>query len=133
VKGRRQRAEGRGVRRIAAILSLLLPSAFCLLTCAKAESSSARDNARGKVLIEKYGCTACHSIPGVAGPKGLVGPPLDHVGSRAFIAGKFPNTPDSMSRWVQNPQALDPQNAMPNLGVTPAEANDIAAYLESLK
>ena len=112
-------------------LLLLLPSALCLLTCAKSEHKD--DTVRGKMLIEKYGCTACHAIPGVAGPKGMVGPPLDHVGSRAYIAGKFPNTPDAMARWVQNPQALDPQNAMPNLGVTPAEAKDIAGYLESLK
>lgn len=85
------------------------------------------------MLIEKYGCTACHSIPGVNGPKGMVGPPLEHIGSRGYIAGKFANTPDTMARWIQNPQALDPQNAMPNLGITPEEAKEIAAYLESQK
>jgi len=110
---------------------LLLPSALCLLSC-KAEQKHA-DDTRAKTLIENYGCTACHSIPGVPGPKGMVGPPLDHIGSRTVIAGKFPNNPDTMARWIRNPQALDPQNAMPNLGVTDVDAKEMARYIESLK
>ena len=91
------------------------------------------DEKRGRQLIDQYGCTSCHAIPGVAGPKGMVGPPLDHIGSRSFIAGKFPNTPQTLMKWLQNPQAMDPQNAMPNLGITPADSRDLAAFLLSLK
>jgi cytochrome c2 len=91
------------------------------------------DAQRGKQAINKYGCTACHDIPGVSGPQGSVGPPLTKMGSRSYIAGKFQNTPETMIQWLQNPQGMDPQNAMPNLGVTPADARDITAYLESLQ
>ena len=63
----------------------------------------------------------------------MVGPPLDHFGSRNMIAGKIPNTPDNVIKWLQNPQAMDPTNAMPNLGITPNDAKDIAAYLYTLK
>jgi cytochrome c1 len=101
-----------------------------LLAACKREPAA---NTRGKMLIEKYGCNACHAIPGVAGPKGMVGPPLDHICSRQYIAGKFANTPETMARWLQNPQALDPQNAMPNLGVTAQDAQDMAGYLESIR
>lgn len=90
------------------------------------------DNGR-KLIEEKYGCASCHSIPEVKGPKGMVGPPLEHIASRQFIAGKIQNTPQNMMAWLQNPQAMDPQNAMPNLGVTPADARDISAFLFSLK
>jgi cytochrome c len=89
---------------------------------------------RGRKLIEeKYGCASCHSIPEIKGPKGMVGPPLEHMASRQFIAGKVQNTPQNMTAWLQNPQAMDPQNAMPNLGVTPVDARDITAFLQSLK
>jgi cytochrome c2 len=91
------------------------------------------DAARGKSVLAKYGCTSCHAIPGVQGPRGMVGPPLDHIASRQIIAGKYPNSPELMAKWMQDPQAMDPGNAMPNLGVTPQDARDITAFLFTLK
>ena len=99
----------------------------------KPENPNAGDPKRGKALLAQYGCTSCHAIPGVDGPKGMVGPPLDHIGSRQFIAGKFANTPQTMAQWLQNPQRMDPQNAMPNLGVTALDARDMTAYLQRLR
>jgi cytochrome c1 len=63
-------------------------------------------------LIAKYGCGACHQIPGVEGADGLVGPPLTNIGSRVYIAGVLPNTPDNLAAWIQNPQSYVPGNAM---------------------
>jgi len=37
-----------------------------------------------------------------------------------------------LQRWVMDPQSVEPGNAMPNLGVTPTDAEDIAAYLFTL-
>lgn len=91
------------------------------------------DPDRGKAAIERYGCNACHSIPGIPGPKGMVGPPLAHIASRPFIARKIANNPETMIKWLQNPPAFDPQSSMPSLGVTEADSRDITAYLESLK
>ncbi len=63
----------------------------------------------------------------------MVGPPLEHFASRSVIAGKIPNTPDNLMVFLQNPQASDPMNTMPNLGITPADSKDIAAFLYTLK
>jgi cytochrome c len=87
----------------------------------------------GKQQIVRYGCGACHQIPGIKQANGLVAPPLIHFGKRGTIAGHFANTPDNLINWVDNPQAMLPGNDMPDLGVTRAEARNIAAYLESLQ
>ncbi len=89
--------------------------------------------ARGKEIIRRYGCEACHSIPGVAGARGQVGPPLDGIGSRAYLAGRLPNDPSNMMRWIRDPQGVEPGTAMPRMGVTEADARDIAAYLYTLR
>ena len=34
---------------------------------------------------------------------------------------------------AQNPQAMDPTNAMPNLGVTPDDSRDMTAFLYTLE
>ena len=89
--------------------------------------------ARGREKIGRYGCASCHTIPGVHGADSLVGPPLDRVASRAYIAGVMTNTPDNMIRWIRDPRAVDQLTAMPNLGVTEQDARDIASYLYTLK
>ncbi len=104
-----------------------------LVACKPEAPPPIGDAAHGKQLVQQYGCTSCHDIPNVSGPKGMVGPPLTHLASRQVIGGKLPNTPENLSKWLQNPQAFDPQNAMPNLGLTPPQANDIAAFLATLK
>lgn len=91
------------------------------------------DADRGRVLMARYGCGACHRVPGVVGPEGLVGPPLDHYGERALLAGQLPNTPANLIAWIVDPPALIPETGMPNLGVTRADARDMAAYLYSLQ
>ena len=107
--------------------------AFALLAaCAKHETVPG-DAERGKQLVAQYGCTSCHAIPGVKGPRGMVGPSLDHMASRTTIAGKFQNNVPNMTKWLQNPQAMDPTNAMPNLGVTPDDSRDMTAFLYTLR
>jgi cytochrome c len=87
----------------------------------------------GRALIARYGCGACHVIPGVHAARGLVGPPLFFWSRRTIIAGEMPNTPGNLERWIENPPAIEPGTAMPNLGVTPAQARDMAAYLYTLQ
>ena len=38
-----------------------------------------------------------------------------------------------MVKWIQHPQAVDPKNVMPELGITDQEARDISAYLYTLR
>jgi cytochrome c oxidase subunit 2 len=91
--------------------------------------------AEGAALIQQKGCGACHTIPGIAGANGAIGPNLAGVASRTQIAGgAVPNNgPDDLKRWIMNPPALKPGTAMPNLGLTDDEATKIVAYLETLK
>ena len=91
------------------------------------------DPGRGRAAIKRYGCQACHTIPGVEGADSLVGPPLDRIASRTYVAGVVTNTPGNMVRWIRDPHGVDPLTAMPNLGVSEEDARDIAAYLYTLK
>lgn len=88
---------------------------------------------RGRAALRRYGCQACHTIPGVAGASGLVGPPLAGVGQRVYIAGVLPNTPENLVKWIEAPQAVDSLTAMPTLGVSARDARDIASYLYTLR
>jgi cytochrome c2 len=99
----------------------------------EAAAMTGGDPARGPALMRKYGCQSCHTVPGVAGADGLVGPPLAGIASRSYIAGVLPNAPDNMLRWIRDPKSVDPLTAMPNTGVTPSDARHIAAYLYTLR
>jgi cytochrome c2 len=91
------------------------------------------DARRGEAVIEAFGCGACHTIPGVHGASGMVGPPLTSWARRAYIAGNLPNAPDNLIRWVVDPHAIEPGTAMPRLGVSEQQARDVAAYLYTLQ
>ena len=91
------------------------------------------DAARGKELIRSYGCGSCHTIPRVTGAEASVGPSLQGIATRAYIAGVLPNQPENMIRWIMNPPGVDDKTAMPNLHVTATDARDIAAYLYTLQ
>jgi cytochrome c1 len=84
------------------------------------------------MLINQFGCGACHSIPGIPGADGNVGPSLTRIGSRPYVAGVLRNSPGNLARWIRNPQAIVPGNAMPDMHIGDADARDIAAYLLSL-
>jgi cytochrome c553 len=91
------------------------------------------DAARGRAIIASgtHGCAACHAIPGIRWPQGVVGPPLDGFAQRAFIAGELPNKPDVLVAFLQDPPRLVPKTGMPNVGLRVEEARHIAAFLYS--
>jgi len=91
-------------------------------------------NARqGKALLAAYGCGSCHTIPGVPDARGLVGPPLYFWARRTYIAGELPNTPANLVKWIESPASVEPNTAMPTLGVSEDEARDMAAYLYTIR
>lgn len=90
------------------------------------------DAMAGRIAIQQYLCVTCHAIPGVPGAWNYVGPALDQMGERAYIAGVLPNTPENMERWLRDPAAVKPGTAMPDLGVSEQDARDIAAFLRTL-
>ena len=129
-----------GVRRWLPLVAMLV-AVSSTTSCGGAHDAEAReaaamtggDPARGPAIMRKYGCQSCHTIPGVIGADGLVGPPLAGIASRSYIAGVLPNAPEYMLRWIRDPKAVDPLTAMPNTGVTPSDARHIAAYLYTLR
>ncbi len=63
-------------------------------------------------------CIACHTI---GGKGGAVGPTLDRVNER-FTAAE-------LKVWLSNPQQVRPGTAMPNLGLTPAQVDELTSWL----
>jgi cytochrome c len=91
------------------------------------------DPRRGVQAIGRYGCGACHDIPGIRNARGNVGPPLARIASRTYLAGRVTNTPADMIRWIQHPQQIERGTAMPEMNVSDQDARDIAAYLYTLR
>ncbi|MBG0799841.1 hypothetical protein IYX23_19405 [Methylocystis sp. L43] len=69
----------------------------------------------------------------IAGADGLVGPPLDFISRRIYLAGVLCNTPQNMMAWLQDPQKFVPGNAMPNMNLSEEQSRNITAYLCTLK
>ena len=118
---------GAGMRLIALALSLGLAA------CAADKPALDGDAERGRLLLRQFGCGTCHRISGVADAQGTVGPPLDGVAKRVYLGGVLPNSAGSMARWIRAPDSFDPNTAMPNLGVGEQHAQDMVAYLRTLR
>jgi mono/diheme cytochrome c family protein len=95
--------------------------------------SAAVDRERGKTAILQYACVTCHVVPGVVGANAPVGPPLDRLSERTYLAGRLLNTEENLVRWIREPKAISPHSAMPDLGVSLRDARDMAAYLRTLR
>ena len=115
------------------IVLVALASAGCGVDTESAGETAARltggDPARGPAAFRAYGCQTCHTIGGVPGANAVVGPPLDGLAARAYIAGVLPNSGENLVRWIRDPQGVDEKTAMPDVGVTERDARDIAAYI----
>ncbi len=91
------------------------------------------DPNHGRELFLARGCGGCHTLYGVEGATGVAGPNLTNVTLRPTIAGNtIPNTPENLARWIMDPPSLKPGTAMPSLGLSQQEAQDVAAFLSSL-
>jgi cytochrome c len=84
---------------------------------------------KGRELIVHYGCGSCHRIRGIPGASATVAPSLEDIAKRVYVAGRLENKPQNLEKWILEPRAIDPQTAMPKVGVDEAGARDIAAYL----
>jgi cytochrome c1 len=79
----------------------------------------------------RYGCGACHEIPGLRMPGGLAAQPLNGIFERRYVGGTVENTPSNLVGWIVNPKAYNARTAMPLTGISESEARDVAAYLYS--
>jgi cytochrome c oxidase subunit 2 len=106
--------------------------AWLSATAAPARAPATPAQRSGYRLFMTMQCASCHELRGTSAA-GLVGPDLTHIGSRYSLAGvTLVNTLRSLTDWIANPQAIKPGDRMPDLGLSRAEAHDIAVYLESL-
>jgi len=108
-------------------MSLLF--ALSLGFCQPAGDLSKAETEQARALIHQHGCGSCHVVPDMPAPQGNTGPSLTDQASKAYVAGGLPNTPDNLAAFIHDPRRMNPPTAMPDLGVTVAEARLIAAYL----
>jgi cytochrome c1 len=95
----------------------------------RAEALTGGNVKRGRHAFIGVGCGGCHTVEGVAGAHGLVGPPLDGIAVRVMIAGKLANSPANLERWIASPQSVTPGTDMPDMPLSTQETRDIAAFL----
>ena len=87
---------------------------------------------QGRKTFSESGCIACHTITDIS--EGIIGPNLNHVGSRTSLAGAMlPNDTEHMTRWITEPDKQKPGTLMLNLGLPPEQVSAIVAYLQTLK
>ena len=112
-----------------AVLSLLLLAGACKPPPEERQFMPAASVEQGKAAIERVGCGSCHTIPGIRWPQGRSAPALENMAERALIAGKLPNEPQMLARFVRNAPQVLPGSAMPAMPLTEEESRDIAKYL----
>lgn len=113
---------------VRALLPLLL-TAGCKPPPDEAQHMPQADPVRGKQVIVRAGCGACHVVPGLRWPQGQSGPSLEGFADQGLIAGRLPNRPDLLAAYVRNASATLPGTTMPAMPLTEGEARDVAAYL----
>ncbi|MGH8990869.1 MAG: cytochrome c oxidase subunit II [Acidimicrobiia bacterium] len=92
-----------------------------------------------EIFTGEGGCISCHTVVGVDGALGRVGPNLTHLKSRKTFAGAvFDNTAENLKRWVRDPPAMKPMRpdegtGMPDQDLSDEAVERVVAYLETLK
>jgi cytochrome c oxidase subunit 2 len=83
--------------------------------------------------FQRQSCINCHAVRGTPA-RGTYAPDLTHLMSRETIAaGMFPNTPENLRRWVDDPQKMKAGCLMPAFGLGQRQRDLIVDYLLSLK
>jgi cytochrome c len=83
----------------------------------------------GQRDIRDKGCITCHTLSSVPGARGLIGPSLDGIADRSYLAGELPNIPENMILWILHPHQVEPKTVMPEMDLSEQDSRDIAAYL----
>ncbi|MGX9146327.1 c-type cytochrome [Mesorhizobium sp. 128a] len=96
---------------------------------ALAKTISGGDPGRAPEIFRRYGCSGCHTIPGIPGADGQVGAPLTGLSKRVYIGGVLENNSDNLVAWIVSPRGFSPRTAMPATGISSQEAKDLVAYL----
>jgi mono/diheme cytochrome c family protein len=79
-------------------------------------------------------CEVCHTLNGKGG---TIGPDLNEVMAGKtlplMVPGGHPTQETWLVSWISDPQKIYTQAIMPDLGLTQAQAQAVAAYLLKVK
>ena len=98
--------------------------------------AGAKTIARGKQLVIERGCLGCHKYRDRGG---TLGPDLTYVGDKTVhdFDFQYVKKKHTVLNWLtahfKSPAVVVPETLMPDLGLTDAEARDLAMYMISLK
>jgi cytochrome c oxidase subunit II len=97
---------------------------------AKPATAAART---GEQVFMANACASCHTIRGTPA-RGLIGPDLTHVASRATLAGlTIPDDAEHLLAWISDPQSIKPGVKMPGLDLSGADFRAVASYVGGLR
>jgi cytochrome c oxidase subunit 2 len=87
----------------------------------------------GRATFLAQSCVNCHRVRGTPAQGGYA-PDLTHLMSRQTLAsGMVPNDPETLKRWVANPQSIKPSCLMPAFGLSEGDVDAIVGYLLTLR
>ncbi len=102
----------------------LLPTAYIEAGCGRCHSGAAIPDApllsRGRELMTRSGCFACHAVRGQEAFRSAA-PPLATLPAKTGA--------EWVRRWLKNPREVDPNATMPNFQLAAREIDDLANYL----
>ncbi|MGN6789523.1 MAG: cytochrome c oxidase subunit II [Rhodanobacteraceae bacterium] len=79
-------------------------------------------------------CAICHSVRGLPGSQGTMGPDLTHVMDRhTLAAGTLTNNTANLAAWISNAQGVKPGVDMPTESLTGPQLQALLAYVKTLK
>jgi cytochrome c oxidase subunit 2 len=94
------------------------------------EDPSARE---GKGVFLAQTCVNCHTVRGTPA-RGKFGPDLTHLmGRRTLAGGMVPDTPETLRRWITDPQKVKPGCLMPAFGLNDRDLDLLVRYLLTLR
>ncbi len=103
----------------------LLPLRYVEASCGKChvpeDVPEAAALTQGRKLFDDLGCRGCHRLNGIGNS---IGPELDHVGRR--------RSPDWLVAHFRNPAEVTPGSAMPVLGLSDTEIDELTVFMLSL-
>ena len=97
-------------------------------------SGAAAAGARAFAEFGNGTCMSCHTVRGMDGATGTVGPDLTHFADRMTFAGAiFDTNEENLIKWLRNPPAVKPGSLMPNYHIPEDTIRALVEFLLSLR